>query len=489
MEGKALNDSPNARQRRRGSDEDALCARRDEALDEVVRETDVDLGRSSRRPLGTVASRVVDVRVQSVLVRHVSDPPKAGTEVAAVSPTQVAYADPRRARMLGGEVRKHAEDHVHEAVAPPPAPGAVRRAIPDRVPGKEIAPSGREPNAADEPAVRRSAERKRSAPLERLRDQRRDRRARRPHARSGRGVGWSSVNAGNDREHDGKRDVHERSTAARAVKVPVIALLALAIVTGAACRESSPADAPPGARTIAASTEPAPDVPFQPASRVRHLLGHSHLGRPIAAIQLRGFGRAPGRNPLLVVGCIHGTECAGVAVVRELLRRRQRPTTDLWLVPNANPDGFAGGHRQNARGVDLNRNFPSQWRARGVRWDPQYAGPRPRSERETRILIRLVERLRPEMTIWYHQYAGTEEFVRAWGTSVAAGRRYARLAGIPFRPLPWPNGTAPNWQNHRFRGTSSFVVEFPPGPLSRAAVERHAAAAALAVAGGPVSAS
>jgi hypothetical protein len=45
-------------------------------------------------------------------------------------------------------------------------------------------------------------------------------------------------------------------------------------------------------------------------------------------------------------------------------------------------------------------------------------------------------------------------------------RRFATLAGLPFRRLPWLAGTAPNWQNHAFPGTASFVVEFPRGPIS-----------------------
>ena len=72
---------------------------------------------------------------------------------------------------------------------------------------------------------------------------------------------------------------------------------------------------------------------------------------------------------MLVVGCIHGDECAGMAVVRELRRRGVSVGRHLWLLPNLNPDGLVGGHRQNGRGVDLNRNFPSQWRPNGARWD------------------------------------------------------------------------------------------------------------------------
>ena len=66
--------------------------------------------------------------------------------------------------------------------------------------------------------------------------------------------------------------------------------------------------------------------------------------------------------------------------------------------------------------------------------------------------------------------------MRAWGHGVATARRYARLAGVPFRRLRWPNGTASNWQNHRFRHASSFVVELPPGPLAPATASRYARA-------------
>jgi hypothetical protein len=87
--------------------------------------------------------------------------------------------------------------------------------------------------------------------------------------------------------------------------------------------------------------------------------------------------------------------------------------------------------------------------------------------------MRLILRLRPRTTIWFHQ---PQDLVRAWGESVPAARRYARLAGLSFRKLRWLPGSAPNWQNHRFPGTSSFVVELRAGPLSSAAAARLARA-------------
>jgi protein MpaA len=194
----------------------------------------------------------------------------------------------------------------------------------------------------------------------------------------------------------------------------------------------------------------------------RDLVGRSVERRPI---QLYAFGPADARFRLLVVGCIHGDECAGTAVTRRLLRTAAAPVgVRLLVVQNLNPDGYVRGTRWNGRGVDLNRNFGSEWRP-GAR-----SGRRPWSEPEARLARRLVERLGPAVTIWFHQ---PQALVRAWGPSVGVARVYARLAGMPYRSLRWPHGSGPNWQNHRFPDDAAFVVELPAGRLSAAAAERH----------------
>ena len=209
-----------------------------------------------------------------------------------------------------------------------------------------------------------------------------------------------------------------------------------------------------------------------PRSARGMLLGRSPEGR---AIRISAYGN-PARPKLLVVGCIHGDECAGRAVVRQLMVGCPPVDADLWLLDNLNPDGLALGTRLNGRGVDLNRNFSSGWRPIGRRGDPEHSGPRPFSEPETRLVARLIRALRPEVTIWFHQQFGPP-LVRAWGPSVSAARSYARVAGLPFHRLPWLAGTAPNWQNHRFEGTSSFVVELQKGGrVSHPTATRHAAA-------------
>jgi murein peptide amidase A len=212
-------------------------------------------------------------------------------------------------------------------------------------------------------------------------------------------------------------------------------------------------------------------------------LGHSSAGRPITATARNGVPTSwsphPGGPLVLVFGCIHGDECAGAAAAKRSLAGECPPPGDgLVVVPNLNPDGLALGTRLNARGVDLNRNFATDWLPGGSPGDLEYPGPRPFSEPESRLARRLIRTLRPDVTIWFHQQ--DEPLVRAWGDSIPAARIYARLAGLPFVAMPWLAGTAPNWQNHRFPGTSSFVVELPDdGPVHVA----HNAAAIFALAG------
>jgi hypothetical protein len=197
-------------------------------------------------------------------------------------------------------------------------------------------------------------------------------------------------------------------------------------------------------------------------------VGRSLGGRPIA---LRQFGDPAWSGELLVFSCIHGDEC-GASEVWPLTGGCPDPSADIYLVPNLDPDGTAVGSRLNERGVDLNRNFPAGWRAQGERGDPQYPGPGPLSEPESRLAARIIRTLRPESTIWFHQYRGARPFVRAWGPSVPAARRFARLAQMPFRLMRWPAGTAPNWQNHRFPDASAFVVELPRDALAPSLMSR-----------------
>jgi len=80
----------------------------------------------------------------------------------------------------------------------------------------------------------------------------------------------------------------------------------------------------------------------------------------------------------------------------------------IRLMPVQNPYGFDHFTRQNARGVDLNRNFDVAWAELPeiqdlvVPWDYNYKGPRPASERETQVIQGLLQRDRPRCLVDFH---------------------------------------------------------------------------------------
>ncbi len=207
------------------------------------------------------------------------------------------------------------------------------------------------------------------------------------------------------------------------------------------------------------------------------VFGRSVLGRDLTMTRA-GDPEAPVR--VLVVGSIHGNETAGHAVVARLRELEPPPGVQLWLVRTVNPDGALIGTRQNARGVDLNRNFPFRWRGGGRAFDTFFPGRRAASEPETRAVQRLVERIDPDLTLYYHQHMELVSLER--NTSNRSVRAYGRRVGLPARRLPYYRGTVSTWQNHRDPEATAFVVELPAGELTRRATGRHARAV-LRVAG------
>ncbi|TMQ02117.1 MAG: DUF2817 domain-containing protein [Verrucomicrobia bacterium] len=64
------------------------------------------------------------------------------------------------------------------------------------------------------------------------------------------------------------------------------------------------------------------------------------------------------RQKLYISTGIHGDEPAGPLAVRQLLLENQWPAAaDVWLCPCLNPTGFELNRRENARGIDLNRDY------------------------------------------------------------------------------------------------------------------------------------
>jgi murein peptide amidase A len=243
----------------------------------------------------------------------------------------------------------------------------------------------------------------------------------------------------------------------------LLAVFALFVGTGCA---SAPAGVPTGssplstARFIPPRSAQRAESEDEAATRARRLLAKSVDGR---AVWLYTSGDPDAAHRVLVVGCIHGDEPGGIAVVRTLITNRPPPEVAFWLVPVLNPDGRATGRRQNGDQVDLNRNFPYRWHRIGRPGGLHYSGRGPLSEPESRAVANLILQVRPSLSIWFHQALAVVDLA---GGSVAIERRFARLVDLPAARLPRYPGSATGWENHRLPGTTAFVVELPSGQPS-----------------------
>jgi protein MpaA len=203
--------------------------------------------------------------------------------------------------------------------------------------------------------------------------------------------------------------------------------------------------------------------------------GRSVEGRPIFGAHLTAAPGGRGRGKVLVVGGVHGDEPSSVAAVIGLVRRLRTgelPTGDLLIVPALNPDGLARGVKNNARDVDLNRNFASRnWRAEHA---PGYSpGAAPLSEPETALLAALVEAHAVRGVVAVHAPFACVNYD---GPGAAWAEAVARACGWPARAdigYPTP-GSLGSWLGVD-RGLPVLTLELPPGP--HAAFGKQAAAA------------
>ena len=176
-------------------------------------------------------------------------------------------------------------------------------------------------------------------------------------------------------------------------------------------------------------------------------IGGSVLGREIPAMILE-----KGEETVVIAAAFHGQEwitslvtlrlceeiCGAIArgcPLCELDIRRACAGRRLVLIPQVNPDGVhialqgsasagryaptvkqlggdePGRWQANARGVDINHNFPAGWdrlrqmeQAQGITGPSprQWGGPHPASEPETQAMMSLCRRLRPRHVVALH---------------------------------------------------------------------------------------
>ncbi len=226
---------------------------------------------------------------------------------------------------------------------------------------------------------------------------------------------------------------------------------------------------------VTASSPNPPQVQSRPAVIENRILGRSARGRAIRAWRLG----EPGAPKYVVISTMHGNERQTKQILTSLRDGRRIKGIDLWVIPMYNPDGYARGTRKNARGVDLNRNYPHNW----ADLDGSYeSGRGPSSEPETRAMIDFLSEIRPKRIVSFHQPLNGVD-VNTKRPKFA--RKLARALRLPKTSLNCGgvcHGTMTSWYNANFEG-AALTVEYGARP-SRQRMRKQAPDALLRVLGG-----
>lgn len=174
-------------------------------------------------------------------------------------------------------------------------------------------------------------------------------------------------------------------------------------------------------------------------------LGASTQGRPIQALRV---GNGP--RKLVLVGATHGFPERNTYELASQLAAYFRANPGavpaelrLYIIPALNPDGIELGRRQNANGVDLNRNMDTSadrcpendWQQRvsgayGIVSDT--GGPYSDSEVESRLIRDFL--LDADAVIFYHSNAGVVFPACDHAPSITLAETYATGASYAFIP-------------------------------------------------------
>ena len=168
-------------------------------------------------------------------------------------------------------------------------------------------------------------------------------------------------------------------------------------------------------------------------------IGTSVQGRPIYAER---WGPADADTTVVVIGQVHGDECAGTVLVDELRRRPIDVTT--WIIPTLNPDGYAAFTRSNANDVNLNRDGLTE------------------SQPETRALFAFLDAVNADLTVHGHSPYGEAMHYGGY-TSRSLAFRVADATGWGFAYAgDLPPDQAYLWQGQANHGSSSeaLLLEF-----------------------------
>jgi protein MpaA len=116
------------------------------------------------------------------------------------------------------------------------------------------------------------------------------------------------------------------------------------------------------------------------------------MGRSIQCLHFAAPSYASEKPKAILFGAIHGDEPLGVYCLSKLALElaAMPPGRETWIIPALNLDGLAGGSKNNANDVDLNRSFASKnW---STEHKPGYfPGKVAEGEPEAQVLSKLID--------------------------------------------------------------------------------------------------
>ncbi|MDR6174980.1 protein MpaA [Nocardioides zeae] len=236
----------------------------------------------------------------------------------------------------------------------------------------------------------------------------------------------------------------------------LVGLLAVALLVGSPVAQAEP-------RVVA--LPPALDAAAAPAAKpytqsAKWVYGRTAQGRDLVAYRVGNYDAT--FTAMVVVG-MHGNEQGvnGIATgLRELAAAGRFTAVDLWIVPAYNPDGLVAKRRQNSRGVDLNRNFPHNWRRLSGNY---HSGNQAASEVETHSFMKVLDRVQPDLLLSFHQPLNGVDIdtkYPSWSRYVAEG------LNLPLKNFNCGgvcSGTMTGWYNARYPGIA-MTVEYGARP-------------------------
>jgi protein MpaA len=143
------------------------------------------------------------------------------------------------------------------------------------------------------------------------------------------------------------------------------------------------------------------------------------------------------------------------------------------LLPVANPDGLAHNSRNNARGINLNRNFDTANRIKSP-----ISGDRPLSEPEARAIERLIRQYAPDRIVSIHQPLACIDYD---GPAYPLAVRMALYCNLPVRKLGAKPGSLGSYAGIS-KGIPIITLELPAsaGRLDRQSLWQQYGAALVA---------